>query len=145
MSKAMPAIVGGVAAMVGFMAMVAVGASSHQPRRDMTVADILDKLAAAANDIKGQEVGPNVFVDSATVEDGKRLTYYYTVPNATKGDIDRKAADKAKRLIREQACDNRMMRKAMDDGAVINYFYRNQAGDTLFTIRVSERICTKLA
>ena len=80
-------------------------------------------------------------VRSATVEDDRELTYSYNVPAVRNGRYDGAQKREAERQIREAVCDDRMMRKALDGGATINYAYRDANGTRMFTIMVSKRTC----
>ncbi len=102
---------------------------------------ILGKLAEAGNEMKGQEVGPGVYVDAATIKDERELTYSYNVPAVRDGQYNPVAKRKATRLIQEEVCDDRKMRKAIDGGATINYTYRDANGTQMFTITITKRTC----
>lgn len=102
---------------------------------------ILGKLAEAAIEMQGEEVGPGVYVAGATIEDERELTYSYNVPGVRNGQYNPTQKRKAERLIQERVCDDRMMRKAVDGGATINYRYRDANGTQLFTIMITKKTC----
>lgn len=141
MSRMKVAVIAGFATGVAFFSLIIVSASQHQSAPDMPVEDILNKLADTANDMKGTEAGPNVIIDSATVEEGKRLTYYYNVTSVRNGRYDRDRANEAEKLVRREACRDKIQSQAIKGGGVIRYAYRDAKGRHLFTIVVSQRIC----
>lgn len=102
---------------------------------------ILGKLAEAGNEMQGEQVGPGVYVRAATIADERELTYSYNVPAVRNGQYDPVAKRKAQRLIQEQVCDDRMMRKAVEGGATINYTYLDANGTRMFTISITKRTC----
>ena len=101
---------------------------------------ILGKLAEAGNEMKGREVGPGVYVDAAPIEDNE-LTYSYNIPAVRNGQYNPVAKRKAERMIQEEVCDDRKMRKAIEGGATINYTYLDANGTRLFTIMVTKLTC----
>lgn len=101
---------------------------------------ILGKLAEAGNEMKGQEVEPGVYVDAATIKD-RELTYSYNIPAVRNGQYNPAAKRKAERMIQEEVCDDRKMRKAIEGGATINYTYLDANGTRLFTIMVTKLTC----
>lgn len=117
----------------------------ERSRKDLTVAESLEKLASAANALKGRDIGHNVIVNRASVENGQRLTYYYTIPTVVDGEYDRALAvaliDEAKR----QACADPIQRRALDGGAEIHYAYRQRDGATIFTIDIDQWTCARVS
>lgn len=145
MSRTKTGIIVGVATfLVMFAAMVVVGSSRRAEMEKLTAEQIIENMANAANSMTGEEVGPNVIVDAAIVENGTSLTYYYTIENIRGGDYDRDKADELIEVIKRKVCDDRMMRKAIDEGADINYHYRTDSMGTLFTIEIDQFVCAAL-
>lgn len=136
------AVLGGLGTMLVFL-LLAESVTGHRERtkKDMTVAEVLNKLASAANAMKGQEVGPNVIVNRASVENGQRLTYYYTIPTIVDGRYDRALAEKLIEEVKRQACADPIQRRAVDGGAKIRYAYRQSDGATIVTIDIDQGAC----
>ena len=108
---------------------------------DMSVGDILDKLAKTANDMKGEKVAPNVAVIGARVKDGTRLTYYYTITNVSSERIDISAVNTIAKKLEREVCEDRISRTAIDGGGVIVYDYRDNTGNTVASISVDRSAC----
>lgn len=137
------AVWGGLGTVLIFM-FLAASFAGNQQKKEMTVADVLDKLASATNAMKGQEVGPNVFVNRASVENGQRLTYFYTIPTAVDGQYDRELAAKLIEEVKRQACADPIQRRAVDGGAEIHYAYRQSDGATIFTVDIDRWTCGRV-
>ncbi len=136
------AVWAGLGTMLIFAVMAAsVVGHKQRPKKDMTVAQVLDKLASAANAMKGREVGPNVIVNRASVENGQRLTYFYTIPTIVDGQYNRALAEKLIEEVKRQACADPFQRRAIDGGAEIRYAYRQSNGATIFTIDIDQWAC----
>lgn len=133
----------GLGAMVGFLVVVGISASDNKSKSQMPVAEILENLASAANSMKGEKVAANVIVSGATIEDGKRLTYIYRIPQVASGGVDEEVAQKAAKEMKRQVCRDRMMRKAVDGGAEFLYSYRNQKGRVVYEVEIHKADCTK--
>ncbi len=149
MGKIAMGILAGVATMLAFVVfVVVVGANNKRASEEMAempVTDIVDNLAAAANGMVGRKVAANVVVDTATVEDGTRLTYHYSIPNVVDGEYDRQLAGKLIEEIKRKVCADRMMRRAVDGGAEIRYAYRDGRGVLLFTIEIDQFVCAAIS
>ena len=109
----------------------------------MPVAEILENLASAANSMKGEKVAANVIVSGATVDDGKRLTYIYRIPQLASGGVDEELARKVAKKMKREVCRNRMMRQAVDGGAEFLYSYRNQRGQVVYEVEIDQADCQK--
>ena len=136
------AVLGGLGTMLVFL-LLAESIAGHRERakKDMTVAEVLDKLASAANAMKGQEVGPDIIVNRASVENGRRLTYYYTIPTIVDGRYDRALAEKLIEEVKRQACADPTQRRAVDGGAEIRYAYRQSDGAKIVTVDIDRWAC----
>ena len=108
---------------------------------DMSVGEILDKLAKTANDIKGEKVAANVAVIGARVKDGTRLTYYYTITNVSGGQVDIGAMNEIAKKFKRLVCADRISRTAIDGGGLIVYDYRDKTGNAIASIRVDRSAC----
>lgn len=139
-------VLGGLGTILVFL-LLAESVTGHRERarKDMTVAEVLDRLASAANAMKGQEVGPNIIVNRASVENGQRLTYYYTIPTIVDGRYDRALAEKLIEEVKRQACADPTQRRAVDRGAEIRYAYRQSDGATIVTIDIDQWACAELS
>ena len=137
------AVLGGLGTLLVFL-LLAESVTGHRERakRDMTVAEVLDKLASAANAMKGQEVGPNIIVNRASVENGRRLTYYYTIPTIVDERYDRAHAEKLIEDVKQQVCADPVQRRVVDGGAEIHYAYRQSNGATIFTVDIDRWTCS---
>lgn len=143
MKRILLGIFAGIGTMFAFVLLVAVGMRSGETKSDMPVSEILANLASAADEMIGREVGPNVFVNGATVGEGLRLTYYYRVPVSGIDQFDQQALRKITKQIKREACRDRMMRKAVDGGAEIIYSYRNNRAKQIFTIEIDQNTCAR--
>ena len=139
------AIFCGVGAMLFVVVLAAVGASNNRAKSDMTVAEILGKLAKAADEMTGREVAPNVVVSGASIEDGTRLTYHYRIPQLANGQIDYELGNQLSLQMKRKVCGDRMMRRALDGGAEIRYLYRGNSGSVVFTVEIDKEVCSRLA
>lgn len=143
MKKVIWAIIGGLGTMVMlFIFIAAIGAGNNRISEDMTVEEILLKQAEAANDMKGDKVASNVIVNGATVKDGTRLTYYYTITNVEPGGYNPSAFVDISDKLKREACRERATKKAVNGGAEVNYTYRAKSGVQLFTITVNKGVCS---
>ena len=140
MAKWVLGIFCGFAAMLAFVFLMGEMSSGGKTISPEEVAEILDNLANAANEMKGEEAGPNVVIDGAWVNSGKYLIYRYTVPASLNHINEKIAAEKSAEIVR-QACRDRMMRKAFKGGALISYSYRTVGGPELLVIRIDQKIC----
>ena len=111
---------------------------------DMSVGDILDKLAKTANDMKGEKVAPNVAVIGARVKDGMRLTYYYTITNVSGGQVNIGAVNEIAKKLKREVCEDRISRTAIDGGGSIVYDYRDKTGNAVASIKVDRSACAAL-
>jgi hypothetical protein len=149
MGRIAKGILAGVATMLAFVVfVVVVGAKNKRAGEEvaeMPVTEIVGSLAAAANGMVGRKVAANVVVDRATVEDGTRLTYHYSIPNVVDGQYDRELADKLIGKVKRQACRDRMTRRAVDGGAQVRYAYRDGNGVSLFIIEIDRYVCADLS
>ena len=113
---------------------------------DMTVGQMLDKLATTANDMKGEKVAANVDEDvaviGARVKDGARLTYFYAITNGSDGQIDTTAAQEIAEKLARKVCRDRISRAAIDGGGLIVFDYRGTEGETVTKIKVDRAACT---
>jgi hypothetical protein len=129
--------------MLGFVALVGIGASDNRSRSQMPVAEILENLASAANGMKGDQIAANVIVGGATIKDGKRLTYIYRIPQMASGGVDEEVAQQAAKKMKREVCRNRMMRQAVYGGAAFLYSYRNQKGRVVYEVEIDKGDCVK--
>lgn len=140
------AALGGLGTMLFFVFLAAeLTGHKERSRKDLTVAEVLEKLASAANALKGREIGHNVIVNRASVQNGRRLTYYYTIPTVVDGEYDRALADELIDEAKRQACADPIQRRALDGGAEIHYAYRQRDGATIFTIDIDQRTCARVS
>lgn len=109
---------------------------------DMTVGQMLDKLATTAKDMKGEKVAANVAVIGARVKDGARLTYFYAITNGSDGQIDTTAAQEIAEKLARKVCRDRISRAAIDGGGLIVFDYRGTEGETVTKIKVDRAACT---
>lgn len=137
------AIFCGVGAMLFVVVLAALGTSNNRAKSDMTVAEILENLATAADEMRGREVAPNVVVSGASVENGTRLTYHYRIPQLAK--IDYELGHKLSLQMKRQVCGDWMMRRALDGGAEIHYLYRGNTGRVVYTVEIDKEVCSQLA
>ncbi len=136
------AIFCGVGAMLFVVVLAALGASNNRAKSDMTVAEILENMATAADEMKGREIAPNVVISGASVEDGTRLTYYYRILQLAK--IDYELGHKLSLKMKREVCGDRTIRRALDGGAEILYLYRSNNGRVVFTVEINKDVCSRL-
>ena len=153
MSKLQVAIIAGLIAMVVvILGLAAIGHYAQQTGQvetaapepdleDMTVGQILDKLARTANGMKGEKVAANVVVKGARVKDDRRLTYYYTITNVVGGQVDTTAVNEIAKELKRKVCEDRISRTAIDGGGLIVYDYRDKSGNPVASIRVDRGAC----
>lgn len=125
-----------------FVFIIAVGVSNRQ-KNDMPVSEILANLAGAAEEMIGEKVAPNIVVAGASLDDDLRLTYHYRVTEGS--HVDQQVAREKSQILKREVCGDRMMRKAVDGGAEINYSYFSLKGKQLLAITIDKSICENLA
>ena len=108
----------------------------------MSVAEILENMAAAAEEMKGREIAPNVVVSGAGVEDGRRLTYHYRIPELAY--VDHELGRKLSLQMKREVCGDRTIRRALDGGAEIQYLYRVPNGRVVFTVEIDKDVCSRV-
>jgi hypothetical protein len=149
MGRIAKGILAGFATMVAFVVLVViVGANNKRTSEELAeipVTEIVDNLAAAANGMAGRKVAANVVVERATVENGTRLTYHYSIPNLVDDQYDHQLADTLIEEIKRKVCSDRMMRRAVDGGAEIRYAYRDGRGVSLFMIEIDQFVCARIS
>jgi hypothetical protein len=128
---------------LGFVTLAALSLSGKGGAA-LTVPEILDNLANAAEDMKGKKVAPNIVVSGARVGNDLQLTFYYDVLDFQGGRIDTAVAERKSLELQEQVCSDRMMRKAIDGGAAMRYAYSNESGRIILEVLVDDAVCDRI-
>jgi len=108
---------------------------------DNAVSTILEKLADSANELKGAEIETNVFFNGAIIEDGRLLTYAYTVEGVPDRPFDARIVRMARDQLNRESCADRIVRTAIDGGGAVRYLYLSSSGTRVLAIEVDRRTC----
>lgn len=153
-------IVGAVGSFViAFMVVVAIGgnarktesgsaqtAEARQIEDRSELSRVVEKMAATANGMRGENVASNVIVEKATIANGgKVVTYHYRITNVSADNYDRALAQKLKTKLQKKACRDRVNKKALALGAEVRYAYKGSQGVRFFTIPINRGVCREFA
>lgn len=147
MTNLKTAILGGIVIAAVVFAVIArresmdAGLAGESPEIAAAVPEIFEKLAGAANELKGAVVETDVVFDGAAVEDGRVLTYTYTVAGVADRPFDRRIAVMAEDQLSRQSCADKILRPAIDGGGAVRYVYLASGGTRVLFIQVDRQNC----
>jgi hypothetical protein len=149
-------IIGGIVALV-LVAAIVIGVlklASHRPSggvvpiekrevRDAT--DVRRALEVAADDLNKHPPGSPkdvVRFDRAFAGPGAHITYYYSVPNYSSGQIHATELRKvAEPFLRRELCADKALKDSLNFGAVFVYVIRGNDGSEVLRLELSKGVC----
>ena len=100
----------------------------------------LEKMAKAADGIKGQRIHQNVIFDGYEIVD-RSFTYHYTLTHIVNGWYNGDDKARIEKLMHEKVCGDRRLKRLLKADGVIRYAYKGNDGKELFVVAFDDAIC----